>query len=147
MLSADFLLGAVEDSGRAGGILPVLVSTTLVLLVATAAAVPLGLGTALLLTEVPPPGAWAARLRRCLGVLAGVPSVVFGLFGAVFFGEVLGMGLSLICGGLTLACMVLPLFARGAEESLRAVPAAQRQAAADQGEAQAQDLAEEHRAE
>lgn len=133
LLGAGFLLGSVEDSGRAGGILPVLISTAWVLAVAAAAAIPLGLGAALLLTEAPPPGPWAARLRRCLGVLAGVPSVVFGLFGAVFFGEVMGLGLSLVCGGLTLACMVLPLFARGAEESLRAVPSAQRQAAAALG--------------
>jgi len=75
-------------------------------------------------------GRW---IRRSLDVLAGVPSIVFGLFGNAFFCVVLGMGFSILSGGLTLACMVLPILIRSAEQGLRAVPQAQRRAAAGVG--------------
>jgi phosphate transport system permease protein len=61
-------------------------------------------------------------VRRSLDVLAGVPSIVFGLFGNVFFCKVLGLGFSILSGGLTLACMVLPILIRSTEEGFRAVP-------------------------
>jgi phosphate transport system permease protein len=64
-----------------------------------------------------------------LDVLGGVPSIVFGLFGNRFFCVELGMGFSILSGGLTLACMVLPLFVRAAEQALRACPMTYRQAA------------------
>jgi len=118
--------------GRAGGIGSVLVSTGLILAVCLGVALPLGLGTAVLLTETGATrgDARLARLvRRSLDVLAGVPSIVFGLFGSVLFCEVMGMGFSITAGGLTLACMVLPIFIRAAEEGLRGVPAAWRQGA------------------
>jgi phosphate transport system permease protein len=57
-----------------------------------------------------------------LDILAGVPSIVFGLFGNVFFCKVLGLGFSILSGGLTLACMVLPILIRSTEEGFRAVP-------------------------
>ena len=66
-------------------------------------------------------------------MLAGVPSVVFGLFGNALFCQLLGLGFSLLSGGLTLACMVLPFFIRTAEEGLRAVPQEYRMAAAALG--------------
>jgi phosphate transport system permease protein len=72
-------------------------------------------------------------VRRSLDVLASVPSVVFGLFGNAVFCQALGMGFSLLSGGLTLACMVLPFFIRTAEEGLRAVPKDYRLAAASLG--------------
>ena len=133
-LTPAFLVQPVRDAGRAGGILPVLVSTMLVLLVCLGVALPLGLGAALYLSEVAPrrsPGARA--LRFSLDVLAGVPSIVFGLFGAAFFCGFLGLGFSLLAGGLTLACMVLPLLIRTSEEALRAVPTELREAAAALG--------------
>jgi phosphate transport system permease protein len=133
-LSPAFLLDAPSDAGRAGGIGPILVSTLAILGVCLAATIPLGLGTAVYLAEFTRGGSLASRwLQRALDVLAGVPSIVFGLFGNAFFSLVLGMGFSILAGGLTLGCMVLPLFLRGAESSLRAVPDEYRRGAAALG--------------
>ena len=71
--------------------------------------------------------------RRSLDVLAGVPSIVFGLFGNAFFCKTLGLGFSILSGGLTLACMVLPILIRSTEEGFRAVPANYRLSAAALG--------------
>lgn len=133
-LSLRFLTDGPEDAGRSGGIAPILVSTLLIVAICMAVTVPLGLGTAVLLSEFLPEASWQGRfVRRCLDVLAGVPSVVFGLFGNALFCQLLGLGFSLLSGGLTLACMVLPFFIRTAEEGLRAVPGEYRMAAASLG--------------
>jgi len=130
-LSWSFLTQAPRVAGRAGGIGPIILSTGLLLAVCLAAAVPLGLGTAILLAEFTRPGQWfGVAVRRGLDVLAGVPSIVFGLFGNAFFCVYLGMGFSILSGGLTLACMALPLLIRAAEEGLRSVPEEYRQGAA-----------------
>jgi len=122
-ISWGFLTSPVIDAGRAGGIAPVLVSTALLLAVSLAVAFPLGLAAAVMLSEFghrfP---RFAPTLRWCVDVLAGVPSIVFGLFGNAFFSIYLGMGFSIFSGGLTLACMALPLIIRTAEEGLRALP-------------------------
>jgi phosphate transport system permease protein len=110
-------------SGRAGGISTVLVSTLLILAVCLSVAMPLGLGTAILLSEFARGGDRLGHwIRISLDVLAGVPSIVFGLFGNAFFCLFLGMGFSILSGGLTLACMALPILIRSIEVSLRAVP-------------------------
>jgi phosphate transport system permease protein len=121
-LSWDFLTTAPRSAGREGGIAPILVSTALILAVCMAASLPLGLGTAVLLAEFAGEGRFARLVRRSLDVLAGVPSIVFGLFGNAFFCQVLGFGFSILSGGLTLACMVLPVLIRSSEEGLRSVP-------------------------
>lgn len=123
-LSWEFLTHEPERSGRRGGIWPILVSTLWVLAISLAAALPLALGTAFWLHAFTPAGSRLSRaIRLLLDVLAGVPSIVFGLFGGVFFCVVLGMGFSLLAGGLTLACMILPLLIRTTEAGLAAVPA------------------------
>jgi phosphate transport system permease protein len=122
-LSWGFLTESPFDAGRGGGIGPVIVSTGLILLVAIAASVPLALGTAVLLAEFSRRESPFGRLVRfSLDVLAGVPSIVFGLFGNAFFCIYLGLGFSILSGGLTLACMVLPILIRTAEEGLRSAP-------------------------
>ena len=122
-LSWSFLTTAPMDAGRAGGIAPVIVSTLLILLVCLVVALPIGAGTAILLAEFTPRDHWFGGLVRCsLDILAGVPSIVFGLFGNAFFAKTLGLGFSLLSGGLTLACMVLPILIRSTEAGLRAVP-------------------------
>jgi phosphate transport system permease protein len=129
-----FLTAEPEHAGRGGGIGPILVSTALILAVCMAAALPFGLGTSMLLSEfVSERGRFGNLVRRSLDVLAGVPSIVFGLFGNALFCRLLGMRFSILAGGLTLACMVLPLLIRAAEEGFRSVPASQRQAAAALG--------------
>lgn len=130
-LSFRFLTAATEDAGRAGGIGPILLSTLLILAVCIVISVAIGGPTALLLAEYADARSGFGRLvRRSLDVLAGMPSIVFGLFGNALFCKLLGLKFSLLSGGLTLACMVLPLFIRVGEEGLRAVPQSYRQAAA-----------------
>lgn len=133
-LSWTFFLGSPEDAGRAGGIGPILVSTFLILAVCLTVAGPIGLGAAIFLAECTSTekrlGRWVGR---SLDVLAGVPSIVFGLFGNALFCVYLGLGFSILSGGLTLTCMVLPILIRTTEEGFRAVPQAYRQAAAALG--------------
>ncbi|WP_036476991.1 phosphate ABC transporter permease PstA [Myxosarcina sp. GI1] len=122
-LNWAFLTTAPLDTGRQGGIAPILVSTLLILAVCLAVSLPIGIGTAILLAEFTSERNWFGRLvRRSLDVLAGVPSIVFGLFGNAFFSQTLGLGFSILSGGLTLACMVLPILIRASEVGLRAVP-------------------------
>lgn len=133
-LSLEFLLAAPGDAGRAGGIGPILVSTLAILGVCLVVTIPLGLASAMHLSEFTRGDSRTARwLRQSLDVLAGVPSIVFGLFGNAFFSIALGLGFSILSGGLTLACMVLPLFLRATECSLRAVPGDYRRAGAALG--------------
>ncbi|MDH5479579.1 MAG: phosphate ABC transporter permease PstA [Nitrosomonas sp.] len=133
-LSWEFLIESPRDAGRAGGIGSVLVSTLLILLVALTAALPLAWTTAALLAEyVPTTSQFGVTVRFSLQVLAGVPSIVFGLFGNAFFSVYLGLGFSILSGGLTLACMLLPILVSTAEAGLRAVPQSYRLSAAALG--------------
>lgn len=133
-LSMGLLTAPPSDAGRAGGVAPILVSTALILGVCMAVAIPLGLGSAVLLAEFTRDAIGFGRLvRRSLDVLAGLPSIVFGLFGYAFFCHALGLGFSILSGGLTLACMVLPVVIRSVEAALRAVPDEMRAAAAALG--------------
>ncbi|MEM7352958.1 MAG: phosphate ABC transporter permease PstA [Acidobacteriota bacterium] len=123
-LSWAFLTEAPASAGRAGGIGPILLSTAWILAVCLGVALPLGLGTAVLLAEyTAADDIFGRAVRRSLDILAGVPSIVFGLFGNALFCVALGLGFSILSGGLTLACMVLPILIRSCEEGLRAVPA------------------------
>lgn len=121
-LSVSFLFAEPTDAGRSGGIAPILLSTFLILAVALLCAVPLGLGAAVWLAEFTNRHHRIAKITgTTLDVLAGVPSIVYGLFGNAFFSVVLGMGFSILSGGLTLACMILPVFIRTCESGLTAV--------------------------
>ncbi len=129
-LSWHFLSSAPQNSGREGGIGPILISTGLIIGVCMCVAWPIGLATAIFLAEYTQEDHRLSRLTRgSLDVLAGVPSIVFGLFGNTLFCQMLGFGFSLLSGGLTLACMVLPIMIRTLEESLRAISPEQRCAA------------------
>lgn len=117
-----FLTEDPTHSGRGGGILPILVSTGLLLGVAMAVAVPSGLAAAILLSEATRKRTPLSKaVSTSLDVLGGVPSIVYGLFGNAFFSVYLGLGFSILSGGLTLACMVLPIFVRTAEAGFIAV--------------------------
>jgi phosphate transport system permease protein len=133
-ISWEFLFALPEDAGRAGGIFPILISTAWILGVSLGVAFPLGLGTAILLSEfshqVPRTRRW---VEWSLDILAGVPSIVFGLFGNVVFAKLLGLGFSIVSGGLTLACMILPILIRAIEQSLSNIPPGDRRAAAALG--------------
>jgi phosphate transport system permease protein len=118
-----FLTSAPASAGREGGIGPILISTALILTVCMGVSLPIGLGTAVLLAEFSDAQSRFGRLvRHSLDVLAGVPSIVFGLFGNAFFCIYLDMGFSILSGGLTLSCMVLPILIRATESGFRSVP-------------------------
>jgi len=117
-----FLTESPKAMGREGGVLPMIVGTLWVTGLAVMIAAPIGVATAIYLTEYTREGRLTAVIRFGADCLAGIPSIIFGLFGFVFFVITLGMGLSIISGALTLALMVLPTIIRTSEEAIRAVP-------------------------
>ena len=111
-----------------GGILPCIAGTAILSLGSLLLAFPLGVATAVYLHEYAGGSRFAGLVRLGVNNLAGVPSVVFGLFGLSFFVTFCGMGVSIASGVLTLAVLTLPVIISTAEESLRSVPDSYRQA-------------------
>jgi phosphate transport system permease protein len=122
LLSVEFLTQAPHDLGRAGGILPTIVGTVLLGAMSLVIAVPIGVGAAIYLTEYTRENTFTKVIRFGTESLAGVPSIIFGLFGFIFFVSTLKMGWSILAGALTIALMVLPTIIRTTEESIRTVP-------------------------
>jgi phosphate transport system permease protein len=118
----QFLSQIPSDMGRSGGILSTIVGTLSVTLVAIVVATPLGVGTAFYLTEYTHEGKITKIIRFSAESLAGIPSIVYGLFGFIFFVIYLKLGWSILSGGLTLAVMILPTIIRTSEEAIRTVP-------------------------
>lgn len=109
--------------GGSPSIMPALVGTLWLMLLASVIALPLGVGGAVFLSEYAKRDSRLIRpIRVAVETLAGIPSIVYGLFGYLVFVVTLGWGYSLAGGGITLALMILPVILRSAEESLRAVP-------------------------
>lgn len=127
-LSWEFLSQSPSNMMTEGGILPCIVGTLLLALGAMLVAFPLGVGAALWLNEYGSRSPFSRYIRLGVNNLAGVPSVVFGLFGLSFFVTFLGMGVSLMAGILTLAVLTLPVIISTAEEALRQVPDSWREA-------------------
>lgn len=121
-LNLEFLTGSPENLGRDGGIFPTILGTIVLGLVALLIATPLGIGSAIYLTEYTHENTFTRAIRFGTELLAGVPSIIFGLFGFIFFVTYLQMGWSIIAGGLTLALMILPTIIRTTEEAIRTVP-------------------------
>jgi phosphate transport system permease protein len=132
-LSWAFLTQPILDMGREGGILPAIVGTLLMVFVAVGIAGPLGVASAIYLAEYTTEGRVTQTIRFGINCLAGVPSIIFGLFGFILFVVMLGFGWSILSGGLSLAAMVLPTIIRTAEEALRSVPREYRDVAASLG--------------
>jgi phosphate transport system permease protein len=126
-ISWEFLSTKPREMGKAGGILPTVIGTVLLPLLAIAIALPMGVGTAVYLTEYTRENRVTKIIRFGTDCLAGIPSIIFGLFGYIFFVNMLGMGWSMLSGGLTLAIMILPTIIRTSEEAIRAVPQAYRE--------------------
>jgi len=123
-----FLTQMPVDSMTRGGILPCIVGTLIISLGSIAIALPIGVASAIYLNEYAKPGRLVRFLRLGINNLAGVPSVVFGLFGLSLFVVWMGFGVSIISGCLTLAAMTLPVIIGTAEEALRSVPETYREA-------------------
>jgi phosphate transport system permease protein len=123
-ISWEFITGFPSDGMRAGGIWPAIVGTFFLTLLCTLIVSPLGIGAAIYLAEYAPDNRWTQLIRIAIISLAGIPSVVYGLFGLGLFVIFLNMGISIIAGSLTLAIMTLPVIITTTEEALRAVPQA-----------------------
>ena len=117
--------------GIAGNIVNTLYIVILVLLIAT----PIGIGSAIWLNEYAQKSRLVRLIEFTTETLAGIPSVIFGLFGMVFFGTTLGLGYSILTGALTLTLMILPLITRNTQEALKAVPDSYRYGAIGMGAA------------
>jgi len=126
-INVDFLTKNPVDMGKGGGIFSTVIGTVVLTALAILIATPLGVGTAIYLTEY----TWENTLTRVIRFgaecLAGIPSIIFGLFGFILFVTKLGFGWSILSGGLTLAFMILPTLIRTSEEAIKSVPASYRQ--------------------
>ena len=122
VISWDFLTQIPRDMGRAGGISSTIVGTLAVTVVAIVIVTPIGIGTAFYLAEYTKGGKITRVIRFCAEALAGIPSIVYGLFGFIFFVNYLNLGWSVLSGGLTLAIMILPTIIRTSEEAILTVP-------------------------
>lgn len=127
-ISWEFLTEVPRESMTRGGILPCIVGTALLAFGAVSIALPVGVASAIYLNEYARPGLVIRLIRLGINNLAGVPSVVFGLFGLAFFVTYLKMGVSLLAGCLTLAALTLPVIIGSTEEALKAVPDTYREA-------------------
>ncbi len=124
----EFLTQAPTDSMTKGGILPCIVGTLCLGIGAIVVALPIGVASAIYLNEYARPGKVLRLIRLGISNLAGVPSVVFGLFGLAFFVIWMGMGESILAGVLTLAALTLPVIIGSTEEALKSVPNTYREA-------------------
>ena len=121
-ISWEFIAEMPRDGMRAGGIWPAIVGTAYLTMGTGLVSVPLGLGAAIYLSEYARESAWTRAIRVAIVNLAGIPSVVYGLFGLGLFVLFLKLGSSIVAACLTLSIMTLPVIISTAEEALRAVP-------------------------
>jgi phosphate transport system permease protein len=127
VVTLNFLTRNPVEMGKAGGIFSTIVGTVALTVLAILIAAPLGIGSAIYLTEYTREN-WVTRIIRFGSeCLAGIPSIIFGLFGFILFVMKLKFGWSLLSGGLTLAFMILPTIIRTSEEAVKAVPYAFRE--------------------
>lgn len=127
-ISWSFLSEAPREAMTAGGILPCIVGTVVLSIGAMIVAFPLGVASGIYLSEYARPGRTLRMVRLGINNLAGVPSVVFGLFGLAVFVTWMKLGVSIISGALTLGILTLPVIISATEEALRSVPATYREA-------------------
>ena len=122
VITWEFLTDIPRSMGRSGGVASTIVGTLMVTAVAIIIAMPFGIGTAFYLAEYTRENLVTRIIRFSAESLAGIPSIVYGLFGFIFFVIYLNLGWSILSGGLTMAIMILPTIIRTAEEAIRSVP-------------------------
>lgn len=115
------------------GIAGNIVNTLMIIFITMIIATPIGVGAAIYLNEYAKPGRFVSLIEFATETLSGIPSIIFGLFGMLFFGQTLGLGYSLLTGSLTLILMVLPLITRNTQEALKTVPDSYRHGAVGLG--------------
>jgi phosphate transport system permease protein len=123
-ISLEFLAGFPREGMRAGGIWPAIIGTFYLTLGTAVFSVPLGIGAAIYLSEYAQENRWTRLIRIAIINLAGIPSVVYGLFGLGLFVLFFSFGTSILAASMTLSIMTLPVIISTAEEALRAVPQA-----------------------
>lgn len=121
-VSWDFLTSVSSAINGTKGIAGNIVNTLMIIIITMIFAGPIGVGAAIYLNEYAKPGKLVTLIEYAAETLSGIPSIIFGLFGMVFFGEKLGLGYSILTGSLTLILMVLPLITRNTQEALKTVP-------------------------
>lgn len=129
----NFLTSVTSTLTGNKGIAGNLVNTLLIIIITMIIAEPIGIGAAIYLNEYAKPGKFVTLIEYAAETLSGIPSIIFGLFGMVFFGEALGFGYSLLTGSFTLILMVLPLITRNTQEALKTVPDSYRNGAVGLG--------------
>lgn len=117
------LLSTVQSSLKGTfGILGNIINTIYIIVITLIIAAPIGIGSAIYLNEYARPGKLVRTIEFTTEILSGIPSIIFGLFGMVFFGMTLKLGYSVLTGSFTLTLMVLPLITRNTQEALKTVP-------------------------
>ncbi|MCR4892145.1 MAG: phosphate ABC transporter permease PstA [Lachnospiraceae bacterium] len=132
-VSLSFLTSVTSVLKGTVGIAGNIVNTLLIVLITMILATPIGVGAAIYLNEYAKPGKLVNMIEFATETLSGIPSIIFGLFGMMFFGQTLGLGYSLLTGSLTLILMVLPLITRNTQEALKTVPKRYREGAVGLG--------------
>ena len=121
-LSLAFILDAPKESGKIGGISTIILNTFVMIFLTLLFAIPPGLFAAIYLVEYAREGTLVRLIRLGTETLAGIPSIIFGLFGMLVFVQGFGWGISLLSGSLTVTLMILPTIVRTAEEALKSIP-------------------------
>jgi phosphate transport system permease protein len=140
VLSWEFIFGNPTDGMTKGGIFPAIVGTILVTLISTFFAVPFGVCCAVYLNEYAGESVLTGIIRACIRNLAGIPSIIYGLFGLALFVQAMGLGTSVLSAGLTLGLLSLPYIITTTEEALKRVPNSTREAALGLGATQFESL-------
>lgn len=138
-ISIDFLTENYSASGN-GGILPMIVATLYTVFISIIVATPIGILAAIYLTEYAKQGKIVKIIRFATESLSGIPSIVYGLFGSIFFVVTLKLGYSLLAGSLTVAIIILPVIIRTTEEALKSVPPSYKEASLGLGATRFQTL-------
>ena len=132
-VSLEFLTTVTSARKGTVGIAGNIVNTLYIIMITLVIATPIGVGSAIYLNEYAKPGKIVRIIEFTTETLSGIPSIIFGLFGSVFFGTTLKLGYSLLTGALTLSLMILPLITRNTQEALRTVPNSYRSGALGMG--------------
>lgn len=128
-VNIQFLTGVTSVLKGTTGIAGNIINTLSIIIITMLIATPVGVGAAVYLNEYAKPGKLVSIIEFATEILAGIPSIIFGLFGMMFFGQTLHMGYSILTGSLTLVLMVLPLITRNTQEALKTVPESYRSGA------------------
>lgn len=121
-VNLEFLTTVTSVLHGTVGIAGNIVNTIYIIVITMLIATPIGVGSAVYLNEYAKPGRLVTIIEFATETLSGIPSIIFGLFGMMFFGQTMGLGYSLLTGSLTLILMVLPLITRNTQEALKTVP-------------------------